>query len=76
MPRYANFSPDATRLLAAKTGNAKLECYICIDPSDSGKSFFLLRYPDKMLHVYFSEIKYDPFSFSSLIDGLYDAIYN
>jgi hypothetical protein len=76
MPNFANFSEEATKWLIAKTGSPHLECYTCIDPDDAANSFFLVRTTNKMIHVRFSEITYDPSSYESLLEGLYQAIYS
>ncbi|MFC0214234.1 hypothetical protein ACFFK0_17535 [Paenibacillus chartarius] len=73
--QYAHLSHDATRLLAGRTGNPRLQVFVRIDPQDSGSSFFLIPYPDKILHVPFSDLSYDPLRFESLVDALYRAIY-
>jgi hypothetical protein len=75
MLHYAHLSPDATRLLAEKTGNPRLQVFVRIDPQDSGRSFFLIPYPDKILYVPFADLTYDPLRFDSLVDALYRAIY-
>ncbi|KIL38486.1 hypothetical protein SD70_25935 [Gordoniibacillus kamchatkensis] len=75
MPNYAHFSPDATRLLAEKTGNPRLQVFVRIDPQDSRSSFFLIPYPDKIMHVPFADLTYDPLRFDSLVEALYGAIY-
>jgi hypothetical protein len=75
MHQYAYLSPDATRLLAERTGNPRLQVFVRIDPEDSGRSFFLIPYPDKIMHVPFTDLYYDPLRFDTLIDALYRAIY-
>jgi hypothetical protein len=75
MPAYANYSEEATKWLTEQTGSRHLECYTYIDPDDAANSFFLVRTTNKMIHVRFSEIKYDPNSYQSLLEGLYKAIY-
>lgn len=75
MLNYANFSPDATARLAQRTGNSRLRVFVHIDPQDSAGSFFLIPYPDKILHVRFSDLTYDPLRFDSLVDALYRKIY-
>lgn len=77
MANFASYSPDATDLLRKKTGNMRIMCYCCIDPSDSGKSFFIVSYgPDvpRVAYVNFRDIRYNPSSFTSLIEGLYQAL--
>jgi hypothetical protein len=75
MPQYANISEEATLKLRQLTGSPHLECYIHIDPIEAGSSFFVVRTVNKVIHVSFSEISYNPVSFDSLIEGLYKSIY-
>jgi hypothetical protein len=75
MPNYANFSEEATKWLVFKTGSPHLECYTYIDPAEAVNSFFLVKTTNKIIHVRFPEIKYDPASYTSLLEGLYQAIY-
>jgi hypothetical protein len=75
MPKFAIFSADATELFRQKSGSPHLECYTYIDPDDSGASFFVVKTTNKLIHVDFSEISYTPGNFSSLIEGLYQCIY-
>jgi len=75
MAEYASLSPDATRLLREKTGSGTLECYIYIDPGEERKSFLLIRYPERIAHVSFADLEYDPASFTSLMEAVYNAIY-
>lgn len=75
MPAYANYSEEATKWLTRQTGSGHLECYTYIDPDDAANSFFLVRTTNKIIHVCFSEIEYDPNSYQSLLEGLYKAIY-
>jgi hypothetical protein len=75
MPAYANYSEEATKWLNRQTGSGHLECYTYIDPDVAANSFFLVRTINKIIHVRFSEIKYDPNSYQSLLEGLYRAIY-
>ncbi|MEW9699110.1 hypothetical protein [Paenibacillus sp. SI8] len=75
MPKYANFSAEATESLRSKTGSTQLECYTYIDPKVSEDSFFIVKTTNKVIQVSFSEITYDPIRFSSLMDGLYRALY-
>ncbi|MFC5447983.1 hypothetical protein [Paenibacillus aestuarii] len=75
MPKYANLSAEATERLRQKTGSTQVECYTYIDPDRSEDSFFIVKTTNKVIHVSFAEIQYEPTSFASLIDGLYQAIY-
>lgn len=75
MPKFAAFSQDATAMLREKTGSASLECYIYIDPEHEENGFALLRYPERIASIAFSEIAYDRASFASLIDGVYRRVY-
>jgi hypothetical protein len=75
MPAYANYSEEATKWLTQQTGSPHLECYTYIDPADAENSFFLVRTTNKVIHIRFSEIKYDPNSYQSLLEGLYKVIY-
>lgn len=77
MAKFASYSPDATEWLKEKTGNSRIMCYSCIDPSNQGNSFFIVSYgPDvpRVAHVNFRDIRYNPSSFASLIEGLYQAL--
>jgi len=76
MPKYASFSQDATRLLREKTGSGTIECYIYIDVEQDADSFVLLRYPQRIVQIGFNEIAHNPADFSSLIDGIYNVMYN
>jgi len=40
--KFASYIPDATEWLKEKTGNGRIMCYSCIDPSDPGNSFFIV----------------------------------
>ncbi|MFD0694946.1 hypothetical protein ACFQZT_12640 [Paenibacillus sp. GCM10027628] len=75
MPKYANLSTEATELLRQKTGSTQVECYTYIDPERTEDSFFVVKTTNKVIHVSFAEITYDQSNFSSLIEGLYRAIY-
>jgi hypothetical protein len=75
MPKYANLSAEATEILRQKTGSTQVECYTYIDPERSEDSFFVVKTTNKVIHVSFNEITYNPLSFPSLIEGLYRAIY-
>jgi hypothetical protein len=75
MLNYAHFSPDATARLSERTGNKRLQVFVRIDPQDASGSFFLIPYSDKILHVPFSDLTYDPLRFDSLVDALYRKIY-
>jgi hypothetical protein len=75
MPKFAILSADATELLRQKTRSPHLECYTYIDPNDSEASFFVVKTVNKLIHVDFSEIRYTPSNFASLIEGLYKCIY-
>ncbi|WP_188174478.1 hypothetical protein [Paenibacillus sedimenti] len=52
-----------------------MECYTYIDPESTEDSFFVVKTTNKVIHISFAEITYDPISFPSLIEGLYRAIY-
>jgi hypothetical protein len=75
MPKYANSSTEATEFLRKKTGSSHLECYTYIDPESTKDSFFVVKTSNKVIHVAFSEITFDPNSYQSLLEGLYLAIY-
>jgi hypothetical protein len=75
MPRYASISQDATAWLREKTGSSSLECFVHIDANESADSFFLIRYTERIVHVSFAELTFDPGSFKSLVEALYKAIY-
>lgn len=75
MPKFASLSQDATAMLREKTGSSNLECYISIDPEYEENSFVLLRYPECIAYIAFSEIEYDRASFASLIEGVYKSVY-
>lgn len=75
MPKYANLSSEATELLRQKTGSTLLDCYTYIDPERAENSFFLVKTSNKVIYVSFAEITYDPSSYQSLLEGLFQAIY-
>ncbi|WP_163944563.1 hypothetical protein [Paenibacillus sp. SYP-B3998] len=58
-----------------KTGSSQVACYTYIDPEQEENSFFVVKTTNKVIQVSFSEITYNPSNFSSLIEGLYKAIY-
>ncbi|TXK83469.1 hypothetical protein [Paenibacillus sp. N3.4] len=75
MPKFANLSAEATQFLREKTGSIHLECYTYIDPNRAENSFFIVRTTNKVIHVAFAEIDYNPANYSSLLQGLYRTIY-
>ncbi|UJF31227.1 hypothetical protein [Paenibacillus hexagrammi] len=75
MPSYANHSLEATQFLQQKTGSTQLDCYTYIDPENTEKSFFVVKTSNKVIHVSFSEIEYNPLDYRSLLEGLYQVIY-
>ncbi|MNI27381.1 hypothetical protein D3C73_811160 [compost metagenome] len=75
MPKYAALSEEATEWLRRQTGSPHLECYTYIDPDESTASFFVVKTTNKVIHVSFSEISYQPSSYESLLQGLYKTIY-
>lgn len=75
MPKFANASEEATTFLRKQTGSNQLECYTYIDAENSLDSFFIVKTSNKVIHVSFAEIAYDPRNYQSLLEGLYRAIY-
>ncbi|SDO08760.1 hypothetical protein SAMN04487897_10836 [Paenibacillus sp. yr247] len=75
MPKYANLSTEATDFLRKKTGSTQLECYTYIDSERAEDSFFVVKTSNKVIHVSFAEITFEPSSYQSLMEGLYRAIY-
>lgn len=75
MPKFANVSEEATAFLRKQTGSSQLECYTYIDAENSSESFFIVKTSNKVIHVSFAEITYDPRYYQSLLEGLYRAIY-
>ncbi|MDD9267538.1 hypothetical protein ACFPES_10935 [Paenibacillus sp. GCM10023248] len=75
MPKYANASAEATEFLRQQTGSGQLECYTYIDPDQTEDSFFIVKTSNKVIHVSFAEITYETSSYTSLLEGLYRAIY-
>ncbi|OCT12445.1 hypothetical protein A8709_31970 [Paenibacillus pectinilyticus] len=75
LPKFANISEEATAFLRNQTGSTQLECYTYIDPEQTEASFFIVRTSNKVIHVSFAEITYDPKNYQSLLQGLYRAIY-
>lgn len=75
MPRFAQASEEATAFLRQQTGSTQLECYTYIDPAHTEDSFFIVKTSNKVIHVSFAEITYDKASYTSLLQGLYQAIY-
>ncbi|GFZ99150.1 hypothetical protein GCM10008018_51670 [Paenibacillus marchantiophytorum] len=75
MPKYANASAEATAFLSERTGSSQLECFTYIDPEQADNSFFIVKTSNKVIHVSFAEINFDPTNYRSLLEGLYRAIY-
>lgn len=75
MPKYANLSAEATEFLRQKTGSSHLECYTYIDPERGEDSFFIVKTINKVIQISFAEMTYNPSSYQSLMEGLYQAIY-
>ncbi|RTE09694.1 hypothetical protein [Paenibacillus whitsoniae] len=75
MPKFAQASEEATAFLRQQTGSTQLECYTYIDPMNTDESFFIVKTSNKVIHVSFTEITYDKSNYTSLLQGLYKAIY-
>lgn len=75
MPKFANESEEASEYLRKQTGSSQLVCYTYIDAEHSEDSFFIVKTSNKVIHVSFAEITYDPRNYQSLLEGLYRVLY-